>query len=124
MTDAFANASNNLLDDIIGALDDMKPDGETLLREKYSRIHPAAASAMARGASTRQILEALKSKGLELHHAKLGKLFRAETEARNERGERICCVMCAQPLKFKTHDRVDEIVSEADGVHNRGEGDA
>lgn len=101
MTEAFAGASDALLDDIVLQLDVLQPDEETLLRVKYSRIHSAVAAAMARGASQRQILELLKQQGLELHHATLAKLFKAELAARDENGLRVCCVTCGQLLKPK-----------------------
>jgi hypothetical protein len=101
MIDAFACASDSLLDDIVLELDILQPDEETLLRLKYSRIHNAVHAAVARGTSQRQILELLKLKGLELHHATLTKLFKLELASRDETGLRVCCVACGQSLKPK-----------------------
>lgn len=116
MADAFAGASDTLLDDIALELDILQPDEETLLRSKYSRIHHAVASAVARGTSQRQILELLKLKGLELHHATLTKLFKAELAARDESGGRICCVTCGQSLKPKEMAHIDASGHEADAI--------
>ena len=99
MAEAFAGASDTLIEDIVLELDILQPDEETLLRWKYSRIHQAVAAAVARGTSQRQILELLKLKDLELHHATLTKLFKAELAARDESGARMCCVTCGQSLK-------------------------
>lgn len=116
MADAFAGASDNLLDDIVLELDILEPDDETLLRSKYSRIHHAVAAAVARGTSQRQILELLKLKGLELHHATLTKLFKAELVARDEGGARICCVTCGQSLKPKESTHAEASSHEADAI--------
>lgn len=116
MVDVFVGASDSLLDDIVIELDILRPDAETLLRSKYSRIHPAVTAAMARGASQRQILGLLKQKGLELHHATLTKLFKAELAARDERGERVCCVTCGQSLKPKESVDAETSAHEADVI--------
>ncbi|MBD8898574.1 hypothetical protein [Rhodanobacter sp. DHG33] len=116
MAEAFAGASDALLDDIVLQLDILQPDEETLLRLKYSRIHPGVVAAMARGASQRQILELLKLKGLELHHATLTKLYKAELTVRDERGERTCCVTCRQSLKAKEAGHTEASSDAADGI--------
>lgn len=113
MADQFVEASDALLDDIVLELDFLQPDEETLLRSKYSRVHPAVASAMARGASQRQILALLEQKGLELHHAKLTRLFKSELAARDENGERTCCLTCGQTLKPKDAERAKASICES-----------
>ncbi len=117
MSDAFACASDTVLDDFVIALDVLQPDEGTVLRSKYSRIHPAVAAAMARGTSSRQILELLKLKGLDLHHATLNKLFKEELLARDEQGSRVCCVMCGQSLKPKESAQTDALTRESDAVY-------
>jgi hypothetical protein len=124
MSDAFASAPDVLLDDIVLELDFLQPDEETTLRSKYSRIHPAVAAAMARGASQRQILELLKQKGLDLHHATLTKLFKAELAACDESGARMCCVTCGQSLKPKESAHADATTHEADAIDTSKEGAA
>lgn len=114
MADAFVEASDALLDDIVLELDFLQPDEETLLRSKYSRVHPAVASAMARGASQHQIIVLLKQKGLELHHATLTRLFKAELAARDENGERTCCLTCGQTLKPKDAEGAKASTRESD----------
>lgn len=115
MVDAFAGASDTILDDIALGLDFLEPDEETKLRSKYARIHPNVASAVARGIPQRQILELLKAKGFDFHHATFAKLFRTEQVVRDEQGERICCVTCGQLLVAKDSghtepsDRADAI---------------
>ncbi|RDS82250.1 hypothetical protein DWU98_09455 [Dyella monticola] len=108
MSDSFANASDRTLGDLILKLQGLEPDEDTLLRDKYSRVHVHVATAIARGNTPRQILELLKQSGLELHHATFTKLFKAEQAVRDEHGERICCVTCGQPLKHKEQDRSDK----------------
>jgi len=116
MVDTFAGASDAILDDIVLELDILQPDEDTLLRSKYSRIHHAVAAAVARGASQRQILELLKLKGLELHHATLTKLFKAELAARDESGARMCCVTCGQSLKPKESSHTEASTHKVDGI--------
>lgn len=105
MIDAFAGASDTILDDIARGIDFLEPDEETKLRSKYARIHANVASAVARGIPQRQILESLKAKGFDFHHATFAKLFRAEQVVRDGQGERVCCVTCGQLLvaKESTH---------------------
>lgn len=124
MADAFAGASDTLLDDIVHELDFLQPDEETMLRSKYSRIHPAVAAAVARGTSQLQILKLLKLKGLEVHHATLTKLYKAELAARDEGGERMCCVMCGQSLKPKESVHAEASTHGVDGIGASKEGGA
>ena len=124
MSDAFACAPDALLDDIVLQLDVLRPDEEIMLRSKYSRIHHSVASAMARGASQRQILDLLKLKGLELHHATLTKLFKAELAACDESGARMCCVMCGQSLKPKESTHAKAFTHEAEALDASKEGAA
>jgi hypothetical protein len=116
MSETFANAPDAILDDIFLELELMEPDEETTLRAKYSRIHPAVASAYARGASPRQVLELIKLKGLDLHHATLTKLFKIEQIARDERGERVCCVTCGQLLISKDPGLAEVSAHEANAI--------
>jgi hypothetical protein len=121
MSEAFAAASDTFLDEIVLELDVLQPDEETLLRSKYSRIHNAVAAAVARGTSPRQILELLKRKGLELHHATLTKLFKAELAARDEHGERVCCVSCGQSLHVREQHHTEESTPLVDTTGTNGE---
>lgn len=121
MRDTFADATDAVLDDIINELEDLQPDEETLLRQKYSRIHLPVAAALARGASSRQILELLKLKGLEIHHATFAKLFRAELAVRDESGDRMCCVTCGQSLQVKDPRCTEDSAPFIDSSEN-GEG--
>jgi hypothetical protein len=104
----FANATDDILDTLAHELEKLQPDEETLLRCNYARIHSAVAAAMGRGNTMRQILDLLKLKGLDLHHAQFTKLYKAELKVRNAHGERVCCVMCGQHLKPKDKAYADE----------------
>lgn len=123
MSDAFANVSDAVLDDIILELEYLQPDEETLLRMKYARIHPAVAEAEARGIPKRQILTLLEAKGIEIHHATLTKLFKAEQAARDARGERVCCVTCGQSLHAKEQHHTEEPAPLVDtsNIHEEAE---
>lgn len=122
MSDAFASAPDALLDSVVLELDILQPDEETVRRSKYSRIHNSVVAAMARGASQRQILELLKLKGLDLHHATLSKLRKAELAARDESGSRVSCITCGQSLKPQDSAHAEALTHEASPIDSGNEG--
>ncbi len=124
MSDAFASAPDALLDSVVLELDILQPDEETVVRSKYSRIHNSVMGAMARGASQRQILELLKLKGVDVHHATLSKLRKAELAARDESGARVSCITCGQSLKPKDSAHAEALTHEADAIDTSKEGAA
>jgi hypothetical protein len=111
MTDAFANVTDDMLNNITLELDHLKPDEETQLRLNYARIHPAVAAAVARGIPKRQILTLLEANGIEMHHATLSKLFKDELGMRDAQGERVCCAMCGHSLLTKETVQETDIIA-------------
>lgn len=116
MAITFSHATDDILDALTHELEVLQPDEETLLRCNYARIHSAVAAALARGNTMRQVLELLKQNDLDMHHATLSKLYRAESEARNERSERVCCVMCGQPMKPKETAHAEASIPKPDAI--------
>lgn len=116
MRDSFANMSDTVLDDIILELDAMKPDAEAQMAIDFAEIFLPVKAAKERGVPPKQIIEGLKKKWPDLHHATFRKLFNAELVARNELGERVCCVTCGQPLHVKEQRPAEESTSLVDST--------
>lgn len=94
--------------ELIEAIDAMMPDAEAQMAMDFAEIFLAVKAAKDRGVPTRQIIESLKKKWPDLHHATFRKLFHAELAVRNERGERMCCIACSQPLHAKEQNHAEE----------------
>ena len=123
MRDSFANISDAALDEVIRELDAMKPDAEAQMAIDFAEIFLSVKAAKDRGIPPRQIIEGLKKKWPELHHATFRKLFNAELAARNDRGERYWCITCCAELKPKiVIDEAGE--SPVSGSANLVEGEA
>lgn len=99
---------------LVEALDAMMPDADTQMAIDFAEVFPAVKSAKDRGVPTKQIVEGLKKKWPNIHHATFRKLCNAELAARNERGERMYCKTCGQPLHAKEPRHAEESASLAD----------
>ncbi|WP_329741437.1 hypothetical protein [Dyella sp. A6] len=109
-------------EDIIAALDTLEPDADSQAAMLIAATFPALKQAMDRGNSKQRILALLSDKGVTLHPKKFDRLFNAELNARNERGERFCCVTCGQSItKQKDRGSTSVTSSDHDDRAKRGE---
>lgn len=109
--------------ELIDALNAMMPDAEAQMALDFAEIFLPVKAAKDRGVPSRQIVEGLKKKWPDLHHATFRKLLNAELAARNERGERICCLACGAELRPKVE--IDEAGANiAPGAVDPVEGEA
>jgi hypothetical protein len=107
--------------ELIEALDAMKPDAEAQMAIDFAEIFLPVKAAKERGVPPRQIIEGLKKKWPDLHHATFRKLFNAELAARDENGERVCCVTCGQSLHAKEQHHTEESAPLVDTTGTDGE---
>ena len=97
--------------ELIGALNAMMPDAEAQMAMDFVKMLPAIEAAKARGVPAKLIIESLKKKWPDLHHATFRKRLDAAQKTRIERGELICCDKCGQPLKLTDHNNAGDEVS-------------
>jgi hypothetical protein len=101
-------------EDMIAALEALVPDPDTLRAIRFGQLFPIIVRKKAENCSDQQILNCLAKLGLLLHTKTYAKLFNAELKARNELGERVCCVTCGQPLHVKEQRPAEESTSLVD----------
>jgi len=101
-------------DEMIAALEALKPDPDTVRAMLFGQLFPIIVRKRAENCSDQQILACLANLGLPLHTKTYAKLCTAELKARDERGERIYCEKCGHPLHAKEPHHAEESASLAD----------
>jgi hypothetical protein len=86
------------VEDMIAALEALAPEADAVAAVRIAELFPTIVKAKQRAASKQQILVLLSGMGLALHPKKFDKLYNAELKARNDLGERYCCIACGQRL--------------------------
>lgn len=102
------------VEDMITALEALEPDSDTVRAMLFGQLFPIIVRKKAENCSDQQILVCLAKLGLPLHTKTYAKLCNAELKARNELGERMCCVTCGQPLHVKEQRPAEESTSLVD----------
>lgn len=98
-------------EDMIAALEALKPDPDTLRAIRFGQLFPIIVRKKEENCSDQQILGCLAEVGLPLHTKTYAKLFAAELRVRNERGERVCCPQCGEPLKTNACHVANEVAN-------------
>lgn len=109
--------------DMIAALDALAPEPDAVAAMRIAELFPAIVSAKHRAASKQQILVLLGQMGLVLHPKKFDKLYNAELKARNDLGERYCCIACGQRLPV-AREKGEVISNPSNGGNHATEGAA
>lgn len=106
---------------MIAALEALAPEADAVAAMRIAELYPAIFKATQRFASKQQILLLLSKMGLTLHPKKFDKLYRAERKARNDRGERSCCIACGQALPL-ARDKAEVITTSPNEGNHATEG--
>lgn len=99
------------VEDMIAALEALAPDPDTLRAIRFGQLFPIIVRKKGENCSDQQILSCLAELGLPLHAKTYAKLFAAELQVRNDRGERVRCPQCDQPLQGKERHAANEVAN-------------